>query len=261
MVSIGMILHSGNCMRPTESRTTAVLYLWLYDSSEDDQDNMDIKLDLDEDTIVNDITGDGQREIQDWEYNFNEVEYNLDEDLYCNDKINQHDDNQQEDLSRENNDGLFGTIEKGKEVTLKLMDALKGEFGVIMDTAKMAGIPLFAKRDVPTCINDDIDDLKRKHQGFDGAALRMTKRRNDMGIVDRCVEINQQIKRLNSSGNYAPVAVFVYLLKYSFLFKEADASEDHQKLNQDLLVGLEIKSAPQYSRFRRNCDRVKNYTM
>ncbi|CAO0803170.1 unnamed protein product [Mucor circinelloides] len=68
-----------------------MLYLWLYDSSEDDQDNMDIKLDLDEDTIVNDITGDGQREIQDWEYNFNEVEYNLDEDLYCNDKINQHD--------------------------------------------------------------------------------------------------------------------------------------------------------------------------
>lgn len=142
-------------------------------------------------------------------------------------------------------------------MTLKLMDALKGEFGVIVDTAKMAGIPLFAKRDVPTCINVDIDDLKRKHQGFDGAALRMTKRRNDMGIADRSVEINQQIKRLNSSGNYAPVAVFVYLLKYSFLFKEAEASENHQKLNQDLLLGLEIKSAPQYSRFRRKCDRVR----
>lgn len=102
-------------MRLTEGRTAAVLDLWLYGSSEDDQDNMDIELDLDEDTIVNDITGDGQREMQDWEYNFNEVEYNLYEDLEGSDKINQHDDNQQEDLSSENNDGLLKQLKRARK--------------------------------------------------------------------------------------------------------------------------------------------------
>jgi len=174
----------------------------------------------------------------------------------------EHDDND-ENSSYDYNRTLFGSIEKAKDVALELMDTLKVEFGIdgakqiIVDTAKVAGIPLFAKRDMSISVDVDINDLERKIQGFSDATLMMTRRSSNVGVVARCIEISQQIKRLDSSSHFAQVAVFVYLLEYSALFKEADDSANHKELNKELQIGLEIKSAAQFSKFRRKCERVK----
>jgi len=117
---------------------------------------------------------------------------------------------------------------------------LKDEFGIdvakqiIVDTAKVVGISLFAKRDMSISIDVDVNDLQRKISGFSGATLTMTKRSNNVDAVAQCIEISKQIKRLDSSSHFAQVAVIVYLLEYSALFKEADDSANHQELNKDL---------------------------
>lgn len=117
---------------------------------------------------------------------------------------------------------------------------MKDEFGIdvakqiIVDTAKVVGISLFAKRDMSISIDVDVNDLQRKIPGFSGATLTMTKRSNNVDAVARCIEISKQIKRLDSSSHFAQVAVIVYLLEYSALFKEADDSANHQELNKDL---------------------------
>ncbi|KAL7323550.1 hypothetical protein PS15p_210185 [Mucor circinelloides] len=152
----------------------------------------------------------------------------------------EYDDN--DENSSDNNGGtLLGSIEKAKNVTLDLMDALKDEFGInaakqiIVDTAKVAGISLFAKRDMSISIDVDVNDLKRKIQGFTGAALTMTKRSNNVGVVALCIEISKQIKRLDND------------------------KENHKELNKGLQIGLEIKAASQFSKFRRKCDCVRKW--
>lgn len=128
---------------------------------------------------------------------------------------------------------------------------------IIVSTAKVAGILLFVKRDTTSNIDIDVDDIRREIREFNSATLTMAKTPDDIDIVNRCVEVNEHTKRLYCTSNYAQAVMFVYLLELSALFKEANASEDHQKLNRNLQEEFKIKKAPQYSKFRRKSDGVK----
>lgn len=72
---------------------------------------------------------------------------------------------------------------------------------IIVDTAKVAEIPLFAQRHRTISIDIDVGEMREKIQGFSRATLTtMTKRQDNTNVVDRCVEIVEETKCLDSTS-------------------------------------------------------------
>lgn len=68
---------------------------------------------------------------------------------------------------------------------------------IIVDTAKVAEVSLFAQRHRTVSIDIDVDEVREKTQGFSRATLTtMTKRQDDTNVVERCVEIVEETKCL-----------------------------------------------------------------
>ena len=202
----------------------------------------------------------------------NEDNQHVEDDLENEDEIgleNEEENNQHveegdlEDEDMEDQPGLFGSVAKASHVLLTLMNGLREEFGVevakkmIIETAKQANIPLHTPRDPIMTVDVNVDDMRKRIGRFNTATLLIIQRNEQTNLVDRCVEIVGQIKRLNSTTDYARVAVFVYLLEIAGLLEEADASANHKELNTQLQTNLEIDKLTQYSKFKRKCARVK----
>lgn len=74
---------------------------------------------------------------------------------------------------------------------------------IIVDTAKVAEVSLFAQRHRTVSIDIDVDEVREKTQGFSRATLTtMTKRQDDTNVVERCVEIVEETKCLDSTSGY-----------------------------------------------------------
>lgn len=158
---------------------------------------------------------------------------------------------------------LFGSLDKARKVTIDLMKQLKEEFGadvakqLIVESAKAAGAALHGNRDTSIRIDVPLDDMRLRLQSFSTATLQIKQRENGTNLIDRCVEIMVQVKHLDSTEDFAKVAVFVYLLEVAHLIEEADEDEKSKELNVQLQKALKIDSSTQYSKFKRKCSRVK----
>ncbi|KAK4520013.1 uncharacterized protein ATC70_008141 [Mucor velutinosus] len=170
--------------------------------------------------------------------------------------------NNEANNNNDEEDGLFGSVDRAKKTTIELVTAIKDEFGnevckeVILEACKEVQLILYGKKRELKTSAMSVQEHRERIQSFSLANLDLRLRLTGTDPVQHCLQINRKIKSMTMARYLSQTATFVYLLRMNSIIRRAEKEANVRDFNEGLMEGLEFTKTQQLSKFKRKCRRV-----